>query len=158
MIEMDLGSGARLRPFGAADGAELFARVEQDREHLDRWLRWSTGLRSVADAASFLSGFESGEGFHLGIFKDGVLAGGVICWAIHARDRTAELGYWLGNPHLGRGLATCAVGAVVDHLFAAMDVHRIEIWCAEGNVRSRALPASREKPDRTPCSRRRSSA
>lgn len=144
MIELDLGSGTRLRPLRAADAPELHARIEQDREHLDRWLRWSPELRSAADAAAFLAGFESkaaaGEGFHLGIFEDGALAGGVICWAIHPRDRTAELGYWLGTAHLGKGLATRALGAVSDHLFGVMDVHRIELWCAEGNVRSRAVP------------------
>ena len=38
---------------------------------------------------------------------------------------TAELGYWLGEPFWGRGLATAAVRAVTRHAFAAFPLERV---------------------------------
>ena len=144
MIDLDLGGGARLRSLGAGDAPAMNALLEADREHFDRWLRWSGNLKSPADAERFVAGFTAqearGEGFHLGIFQDGTLAGGVICWSISSRHRTAEVGYWLRTRHLGRGLVTRAVAAAVAQLFDALGVRRVEILCAVENLRSRAVP------------------
>ncbi|MBI5472352.1 MAG: GNAT family N-acetyltransferase [Ignavibacteriae bacterium] len=38
---------------------------------------------------------------------------------------SAELGYWLGEPFWGKGIATAAVNAVVRHVFTKFDVTRI---------------------------------
>jgi ribosomal-protein-serine acetyltransferase len=143
MTLLELGDGARLRSLGADDTPAMFAALELGRAEFDRWLRWTPSLQTAEDVRAFLSGFAArearGDGFHLGIFQDGELAGGVICWEIHARDRTADVGYWLATARQGRGLATRATAAAVEHLFGALDVHRVEFWCAEANLRSRAL-------------------
>lgn len=39
--------------------------------------------------------------------------------------RSAELGYWLGEPYWGRGIATRAVQAMTEWGFATLDVNRI---------------------------------
>jgi ribosomal-protein-serine acetyltransferase len=135
---ISLDDGVELRPLGVGDGPLLFAAIEASREHLDRWLRWSPRIRSVADAAAFLEGF-TGDPFHLGLFVDRALQGGVICWQIHPWHRSSEVGYWLAESAAGKGLATRAAGAVIDRLFREQDVHRIEMLTAEGNLRSRAV-------------------
>lgn len=144
MLEFDLGVGARLSSLRASDAPAMYALLEADRAHFDRWLRWSAGLRSADGVAAFLEGFAAqearAEGFHLGIFEGDTLVGGVICWPIHPRRRSAEIGYWLGTGHLGRGLVTRASALVVDHLFGAMNVHTVEIVCALANLSSRAVP------------------
>jgi len=40
--------------------------------------------------------------------------------------RTAEIGYWLGEAHWGRGIATLAVGAITAYGFDALGLLRIE--------------------------------
>jgi ribosomal-protein-serine acetyltransferase len=122
----------------------MYALIASERAHFDRWLRWSTRLRTPEDTTAFLAEFEAqearSEGFHLGIFEGDALVGGAICWPIHPRRRSAEIGYWLGTRHLGRGLVTRASAIVVDHLLGAMNVHTVEIVCAVGNLSSRAVP------------------
>ena len=144
MIELDAGGGARLRSLVASDAPAMFALLEADRAHFDRWLRWSPTLRSLDDVTRFIAAFTAqeaeGSGFHLGLFEGDTLVGGVVCWSIHPSRRTSEVGYWLGTRRLGKGLATRATAAVVDHLFAACDVHRIEMLVALENARSRAIP------------------
>lgn len=50
--------------------------------------------------------------------------------------RSAEIGYWLGEPFWGRGITTAAVIAVTDYAFAEHDVVRVEAAVFESNPAS----------------------
>jgi len=51
-----------------------------------------------------------------------------------------EIGYWLSESFQGKGLMTDAARAVVAYLFDELDLNRVEIHCAAGNVKSAAIP------------------
>ncbi|HMV32863.1 MAG: GNAT family protein [Gemmatimonadales bacterium] len=144
MDQIALSATATLRPLVGADAPDLHGLITANRAHLDRWLRWSSGIRTPADAAAFIAIFEekqrAGDGFHLGLRVDGALAGGCICWYIHRQNRNAEVGYWLDAGRTGQGLATRMAAAVVGHLFRVERLHRIEMLCAVENTASRAIP------------------
>ena len=42
------------------------------------------------------------------------------------RRRSAEVGYWLGEPFWGRGIATEVLRAVTEYAFATFDIIRLE--------------------------------
>ena len=138
-----LGAGVVVQPLTQADAGDMHALLTANRAHLDRWLRWSASLRTPADLAAFIGGFETklaaGDGFHCGLRIDGALAGGVVCWYIHRQNRNAEVGYWLGEGYTGRGLATLAARWAVDRLFSVERLHRVEMQCGIGNRASRAV-------------------
>lgn len=73
------------------------------------------------DALAFIDGTEIGpHRLNLGIYRrdDGAFLGTI---GLMPRDgERAVIGYWLGRPHWGRGLATEAVQAVVDFAFEAL--------------------------------------
>ncbi len=54
-------------------------------------------------------------------------------------DDEAELGYWLGVPYWGRGLATEAARELLRHAFEDLKLERV--WCGyyDGNERSRRV-------------------
>jgi len=143
-LELALDATAVLRPLTVSDAADLHALILENRAHLDRWLRWSSGVQSLADAEQLIRDFQGklarGDGFHLGIRVAGALAGGCVCWYIHRQNRNAEIGYWLGSRYVGHGLATRSARAVVDLLFAQEGLHRVEMQCAVDNHASRAIP------------------
>ena len=60
----------------------------------------------------------STEAFAIAV--DGIFAGG-ISWHPQGdvKRHTVLIGYWLGEPYWGRGIATWAVGAIVAHAFGA---------------------------------------
>jgi ribosomal-protein-serine acetyltransferase len=130
-------------PLEAGDAAEIHALIAANRAHLDRWLRWSAPIRTIADVEAMIERFQrrlaAGNGFHCGIRTEGALAGGVVCWYIDRDNRNAEVGYWLGADYTGRGLATAAARWAVARLFATERVHRVELQCAVENVASRAV-------------------
>lgn len=50
-----------------------------------------------------------------------------------------ELGYWVGEPYWGRGIATEAVQAVIDHAFGIAALPRLFGRCRVGNQASRRV-------------------
>jgi len=46
---------------------------------------------------------------------------------------TAEMGYWIGRPFWGRGLATAAAGRLLEFGFEALGLERVQAWCVERN-------------------------
>ncbi|HTI69067.1 MAG TPA: GNAT family protein [Candidatus Limnocylindria bacterium] len=62
----------------------------------------------------------------LGIEVDGEMAGGVgLILGEDIHHRSAEIGYWLGEPYWGQGIATEAVGALVEYGFEQFDLVRV---------------------------------
>ena len=50
--------------------------------------------------------------------------------------RWASLGYWVAQSHAGRGITTTGVALVCDHLFAQLQLHRVEIAIRPENAAS----------------------
>ena len=70
--------------------------------------------------------YEKGEGATFAIVRraDGALLGAI---GIHPREAhsRAEIGYWIGEPYWGQGIATEAARAVVDYGFGTLGLNRI---------------------------------
>jgi RimJ/RimL family protein N-acetyltransferase len=58
---------------------------------------------------------------------------GTVSLRRYARDRRAELGYWLAAPAWGHGFATEAAEAAVDFGFRELGLHRIYAQVLAGN-------------------------
>ncbi|HWA17243.1 MAG TPA: GNAT family protein [Gemmatimonadales bacterium] len=142
-MRLRLDPHTELRSLVADDAAAFHAVITRNRAHLDHWLRWSSSIDSLTAASAFITDFtrkESvGDGFHLGIWHQHQLVGGAVCWYIHRHHRNAEVGYWLDADQVGKGFASRAATAVVDHLFRVERLHRIEMQCAVENRASRAV-------------------
>ena len=52
---------------------------------------------------------------------------------------SASLGYWVGQDHRGRGVATAAVGQVLRLAFADLGLHRVEASTLLDNAASRRV-------------------
>jgi ribosomal-protein-serine acetyltransferase len=135
-IELGLLEDRHARP--------LFELMEQSREHLRAWLPTLGNLKSVEEVESFikeaLQRFANHNGFQVGIWYRGELAGiiGYKYW-----DWTAgqtELAYLLGQKYTGRGIMTRAAYQLVEYAFNDLGLNRVEIRCATGNATSRAVP------------------
>ncbi|MGH9678601.1 MAG: GNAT family N-acetyltransferase [Candidatus Acidiferrales bacterium] len=93
------------------------------------------------DARDFLS--RASEEFRSGLsvsFAICISPGGELCGGvglnIAAAHRRAELGYWIGVSHWGKGYATEAAAAVVTFGFETLHLHRIYAHHFAGNAAS----------------------
>jgi RimJ/RimL family protein N-acetyltransferase len=124
-----------LRPWHEEDAPAVLAALAdpaivrwngQGVTDLDRAARW---IRHRADRS---------DGTHVSLAVadpvDGTLLGGVSLHRIHAGN--AAIGYWTAAPARGRGVAPRAVTALTGWGFAALDLHRVELYHAVANAPS----------------------
>ncbi|HKN06118.1 MAG TPA: GNAT family N-acetyltransferase [Thermoplasmata archaeon] len=83
----------------------------------------------------------SGRTLGLSVLRrsDGALLGGVGLHHLEEGGTSAEVGYWIGREHRGRGYATEAVNLLVRTGFRRLGLHRIEARVFPGNLASRRL-------------------
>jgi ribosomal-protein-serine acetyltransferase len=98
----------------------------------------------MEDTAGFIAkslrDFADGIGLVLGVWCREEFAGTVGCHPFDLANKRVEIGYWLAEQWQGRGIMTASCGALMDHLFRDLLMHRIEIRVAPGNYKSRAIP------------------
>jgi ribosomal-protein-serine acetyltransferase len=133
-----------LRLLRERDASELFNLTDRNREYLRRWLPWVDATRSPKDTLTFIkTGLDQltrNDGFQVGIWYRGQLAGALGYHYWNWPNRKTEIGYWLAASFQGKGVMTRACGALVDYAFGKLGLNRVEIRAAAGNTRSRAVP------------------
>jgi ribosomal-protein-serine acetyltransferase len=132
-----------LRPFTQDDAHRFHALITANRNHLDQWLRWSARIQTLEHVLDIIQKsaerYQANVGFHVGLWYRGQLAGGIACRDINYESSHAEIGYWLGEEFVGKGLVVKSCCAVITLLFEQERMHRIEIQCATDNLKSRAV-------------------
>jgi len=91
----------------------------------------------VDDAERFIAAVnrQDGEATFV-ITHDGELIG--VC-GVEPRENAPEIGYWLGAHYWGRGYATEAVRAVIDHAFGALGHDTLQAGARISNPASRRV-------------------
>ena len=126
-----------LRPYRAGDEASLVFAAN-DREI---WMNLRDRFPhpyTDADAAGWIAHASAQSPVtDLAIDVDGAVAGAIgITPQPDVYRRSAEIGYWLGRAHRGKGLATEALVGMTEHVFANSDVCRLFGAVFEHNVAS----------------------
>lgn len=139
---VDDSLGMRILDYHHAE--DLYALTDENRQHLRQWMSWADDVYSHADTREFirqgLRQYADNKGFQAGIWLDDMLIGCIGFHDIDWTNRKTELGYWLGRAYTGQGVMTRCVSALVGYAFDVWHLHRLEIRCATGNTRSRAIP------------------
>ena len=129
-----------LRPYGEDDIPALADLANNPRV--------SANLRDVfphpytlSDAEHFVRDLANAPGMHnFAILVEGRLAGGAgVALLGDVYRRTAEVGYWLGEPFWGRGIATRVVCAICEHALTLGPICRLEAGVFEGNRASQRV-------------------
>jgi ribosomal-protein-serine acetyltransferase len=145
MLRRELPNGYALRLLEESDADELFALIDANRAHLERWMPWVEHEHEPADVLPFIRGTRRQIGDNDGmqtaiVAPDGRIVGMVGFHSIDWMNRKSSIGYWLARDEQGRGTMTEAVRAHVDHAFVTWRLNRILIQAAVENARSRAIP------------------
>ena len=142
-MPLDAGPGLQLRPIRLRDAKTLFALVEANRAWLRRWLPWLDEHLRPEQTRTFIDRIRDlerrGITFTCGLWWQGELVGMVGFNWIDRTNRTGHVGYWIAEPHGGRGLVTRGVEALLRHGFTRLGLHRVEIRAAVRNRASRRV-------------------
>ena len=130
-----------VRPYRLDDKADLVRLADNDKVFAN--VRDAFGHPYTAEAADLWIAHAMGADpmTSFAIEVEGAFAGGIGVKLQTDVDRiSAELGYWLGEPFWGRGIATAAIAGFVPWAFEAFDLERIYATPFHWNVAScRAL-------------------
>jgi RimJ/RimL family protein N-acetyltransferase len=139
---MRSNSKITVRPFSPADTASFFAAVRESVESLSRWLPWCTLDYSREQAAARMAFcervWEERSEFPLGIFEvsSGKVMGATGINQIRPDYRMGNLGYWVGDPYRGQGVACEAARMAADIGFVDLGLTRLEIVAMVNNTAS----------------------
>lgn len=131
-----------LRPWLQSDAAALYA-LARDPE-VGSAAGWPPHT-SVENSLEVITDvFSAPETYAIVLKETGELVGCVGFNAGEAAnvalaDDELELGYWVGKPYWGRGIATEAAQAIVDRGFIDLGLSGIWAVCFDGNERSRCV-------------------
>ena len=144
MFEHHIDDEVRLRLLAPRHADALFALVDSNRQYLRQWLPWLDINVAVSDTLHFIQmtqrQFADDSGFAAGIWYRDELAGVIGHNRIDWENRISWPGYWLAEGFQGKGIMTKSCRALISHAFTELNLNRIQIHCAVGNSRSRAIP------------------
>jgi ribosomal-protein-serine acetyltransferase len=139
------GEHILLRAFRVDDAEAIYEAVCQSKAELARWLPWCHAEYGRDDTLEFLNhrgeAFGKDQEYAFAIFAraGGQFVGATGINQIDRATRRANLGYWLRSSVTGQGIATQATLLVARWAFAELDLERIEIVAATGNVASQRV-------------------
>ena len=121
----------------------LLNLVNANRSYLREWLPWVDQMHTVANFAYYISETKRRAAektdFGYAIIIDKNIAGRIGLHHINQQNKIGEIGYWLADGLQGRGFITKCCTAIINHGFTQLGLNRIEIKCATGNNKSRAV-------------------
>ncbi|NBB52329.1 GNAT family N-acetyltransferase [Rhizobium sp. CRIBSB] len=141
------GASVLLRPPVMADYLAWSGLREESRDYLQPWEpAWPEDDLSRAAFRRRLSIYEremaAGTAWPLFVYQRGTgeLVGAMTLSNIRRGVAdSATLGYWIGQPFAGQGLATDAALAICGFAFQTLHLHRVEAACVPSNHGSRRV-------------------
>ena len=141
------GDGVRLRPPRASDYSAWSQLREGSRDYLQPWEpAWPeddlTKAAFKRRLAIYAREMELGNAWPFFVLsEDGDTLFGAVTLSNVRRGvaETGTIGYWIGRPYAGRGVATAAVRTLVRYAFDRLELHRLEAACLPTNAGSRRV-------------------
>ena len=143
MFTHRIDGDTELRLIELQDAELLNALIEQNRNHIKKWSAWLKDDHSIENTRAFvksnLARFAENNGFAIGIWFKGEVAGQIEYNYIDWANRKTEIGYWLGASFQGKGLMTKSCRILIAHAFNELKMNRVEMHCDVENYKSRRI-------------------
>ena len=144
MLRHMVNPGLELRRLQPQDAAALFAVIDASRVSLRVWLPWVDATRKLADTEKYIAETQrelaESRVFTCGIWSFGRLVGVIGHNRIDWAQRIGFPAYWLAPEAEGKGIMTQCCRAVIENAFSELQLGRLLIAVANGNVRAQKIP------------------
>lgn len=128
------------------DSVEFYNLIINSKGCLEKWLTWVESVESKEDTDESLKlrimRLVENKGYPTWfaiIYKE-KLAGTIGFNDIDEDNNVGEMGYFLGESFQQKGVMSRAYKTVIDYGFKTLGLNRVEVYIADGNENSKALP------------------
>ena len=139
-IEEDLA----LKLIELRDAERVFELTNNSRAYLREWLSWLDFTTKMEDSQAFiknsLKSFPENKSLSTVILFKGEIVGVAGFNEMNWSNKTAYIGYWLGEEYQGNGIMTKVARALTDYAFDELNLDKVEIRVATENRKSRGIP------------------
>lgn len=126
------------------DGERIFELTDLSRDYLREWLPWLDATTKLEDTMNYidfsLKGFAENKSLTTVILYKGIIVGVAGFNSINWSNKTAQIGYWLGEEYQGNGIMTKVAKALTDYAIFELKLNKVEIRAAVQNRKSRSVP------------------
>jgi ribosomal-protein-serine acetyltransferase len=132
-----------LKVLDLQDAPAIFALIQNSKAHLRPWMPWAESTNKLEDTEAFIRSsmqdFGANSGLHAGIWHRGQAAGVIGFHQFDWKNKSATIGYWLGEAFCGKGLMTKAGDAFLKLAFSYYRLERVELRASTENKASQAV-------------------
>ncbi len=147
MFVRAVDSQIELRMLRVSQAQAYYHVLSNNRRYISQWEGWvaSSTLESTIHYIRTMNDqYTRGYGFAAAIYyREGQLVPfqlvGNTSYRINRENRSVEIGYWLSESYVGRGIVTRSAHALIEQAFVHDDLNRVIIRSALGNLRSCAI-------------------
>jgi len=132
-----------LKVLALIDYQTIYYAIDQNRSHLRKWLPFVDFSKSSKDTLAFVKSVVDDVERRQEVFTiwvDGEFVGLIGLKDIDFLNRRVEIGYWLVERMTGKGIMSLCVEKMIEFVFDALEMNRIQIKCGVGNSKSSAIP------------------
>jgi ribosomal-protein-serine acetyltransferase len=133
-----------LKQIELTDSKDIFETIDSQREYLGNWLPFVDFTKKIEDTERFIQtiinlptkNFEHVFVIHF----NGEFAGLIGFKGTDKLNKKTEIGYWLSECFQKKSIITESVKALCKFAYNDLDINRIQIKCAVGNILSKKIP------------------
>lgn len=137
-------SDLTLRLLKKEDAKELFNVIDRNRGYLRRYLVWVDSCNNWEDELKsiekFIAQYQNKHSLALALCESKSIIGMVSFIKFDCDKQSAELGYWIDQARIGKGIILHACKTMIEHGFNKLGIESIIIKCAVANARSNKIP------------------
>jgi len=143
-LNFEIAGEVWMRPIRESDTEPILELVRANYDHLRTFMEWAKPDYGRPDSADWIERAVSGEKdrsqLNFGIFRGERVIGTVGFAYFDHEAKVTEIGYWIDAEEEGKGIMSGAVERLLDLAFGKLGMNRVQIRCADANLRSAAIP------------------
>ncbi len=142
LFEILQGKRIFVRPYQQDDASDLFAAINESRDHLRPWLPFADAHQTLDESRDWIVQQQAAWLLRTNLFTgiwtitDSRFVGGTGLEPVNWDIGYFQIGYWVRASATGAGYVTEAVQLLTDYALRQLAVQRVEIRCSEHNTRS----------------------
>ena len=128
-----------LKEIGFEDVEAIYNTIDHDRVYLGEWLPFVEFTTEISYTHRFVENYINSyqTDVTFAIYYQDHFAGIIGLKDTDPDNEKTEIGYWLSESYQHKGIMTLSGKALINYVFDEMNLNRIQLKAATGNIKSR---------------------